>query len=74
MARSLRSQSLCRFATNVFITYGNREGSEGAAPEARGLLGTRVTYLAEFMAVQMEVSSSPSEKIFNALRTLEAMW
>ena len=34
----------------------------------------RVTYLAKFMAVQMEVSSSPSEKIFNARRTLEAMW
>ena len=28
---------------------------------------TRVTYLAEFMAVQIKVSSSPSEKIFNAL-------
>ena len=38
VARSLRSQSLCRFATKyVFITYGDRQGSEGAAPEARGL-------------------------------------
>ena len=36
--------------------------------------GKRVTYFAEFMAIQMEVLSSPSEKIFNALRTLEAMW
>ena len=66
VARSLRSQSLCRFATNVFITNGDRHGSGGTAPEARG-------YLADFMAVQMEVSSNPSEKIFNALRTLEAM-
>ena len=43
MARSLRSQSLCRFATKyVFITYGDRQGSEGAAPEARGLQGLRI--------------------------------
>ena len=41
VARSLRSQSLCRFATNVFITYGDRQGSGGAAPEARGLQGLR---------------------------------
>ena len=58
--RSLRLQSLCRFAsaTNVFITYDDRQGSGGAAPEAGG----------------SQVLSSPSEKIFNALRTLEAMW
>ena len=37
VARSLRSQSLCRLATNVLITYGDRQGSGGAAPEARGL-------------------------------------
>ena len=37
VARSLRSQSLCRFATNMFITYGDRQGSGGAAPEAREL-------------------------------------
>ena len=42
VARSLRSQSLCRFATNVFITYGDRHGSGGAAPEARGLQGLRI--------------------------------
>ena len=42
VARSLRSQSLCRFATNVFITYGNKQGSRGAAREARGLLGLRI--------------------------------
>ena len=34
-----RSLSLCRFATNVLITYGDRQGSGGAAPEARGLQG-----------------------------------
>jgi len=67
VARMLCSQSLCRIATNMFITYGDRQGSGGATPEAREI--QRVTYLAE-----MVVSSSPSEKIFNALRTLEAMW
>ena len=39
VARSLRSQSRCRFAKNVLITYGDRQGSGGAAPEARGLQG-----------------------------------
>ena len=39
VARSLRSQSLCRFATNMFITYRNRQGSGGATPEARELQG-----------------------------------
>ena len=42
VACSLRSQSLCRFATYVFITYGDRQGSGGAAPEARGLQGLRI--------------------------------
>ena len=42
MARSLRLQSLCRFATNGFITYGDKQGSGGAAPEARGLQGSRI--------------------------------
>ena len=43
VARSLRSQSLRRFATKyVFITYGDRQGSEGAAPEARGLQGLSI--------------------------------
>ena len=37
--------------------------------QPRGQRVTRVTYLAEFMAVQMKVSSSPSEKMFNALRS-----
>ena len=31
-------------------------------------------YLAEFMAVQMEVSSSPSEKIFNELKKQCGLW
>ena len=39
VARSLRSQSLCRFATNVLVIYGDRRGSGVAATEARGLQG-----------------------------------
>ena len=37
--------------------------------QPRGQRVTRVMYLAEFMAVQMKVSSSPSEKSFNAPRS-----
>ena len=39
MARSLRSQSLCRFATNVFITYGDMQGSGSATQRPEGHKG-----------------------------------
>ena len=41
MARSLRSQSLCRFATNVFITCGDMQGSGagGATQKPEGHKG-----------------------------------
>ena len=70
VARSLRWQSLCRFATNVLITYGDRQGSGGAAPEARGLQGL-CNYVFGRIPGCSKVSSSPSEKIFNALKHLE---
>ena len=54
------------------MAIGKVLGVQPQKPEGYRRAG--VTYVTEFMAVQMEVSSSPSEKIFNALRTLEAMW
>ena len=39
MARSLRLQSLCRFATNVFITYSDMQVSGSATQKPEGHKG-----------------------------------
>ena len=81
VARSLRSQSLCRFATNVLITW-DRQGSGGAAPKARGLQGLRIWPNSWLFKWKFQVARLRkfSMHFFNALfielfyRTLEAMW